>query len=81
MSKFIVFVEYIVIAQACSTNKTLFSILRRGEEEELFLYLCTHQINVRVEKRMVLRKKDVQHISCFLRPVSRFSAIFPYRDV
>ena len=29
---------------------------------------------------MILRKKHVRHISSFLRPVSRFSAIFPYRD-
>jgi hypothetical protein len=59
MRKFIVFVESNIIAQACSTNKTLFSVLRHGEEEELFLYLCKCQINVHVEKRMALRKKDV----------------------
>jgi len=44
MRKFIVFVESILTVQVCSTNRTLCSVHRHGEEKELFFYLCKHQI-------------------------------------
>jgi len=46
MRKFIVFVESIVIVQACSTNESLFSVHRHVEEEELFFNVCKHQITL-----------------------------------
>jgi hypothetical protein len=82
MRGLIVFIESVLIVQVCSTKSIVIQCtLAWWGRRIIFFFFFSSNNNVHVELWIVLKKNGFQLISSFLRSVSRFSAIFPYRDV